>query len=414
MNFFLATGLYTGPLIIAVLLYHSIRKNMNNVLLVAALACTWYSFFMAWMNYSGNVFNYPYLMRTGIIAIYLTYPLLLLYIKNTFYPGRFWRRHYWFFFIPAALYIIDMLPFYLADVATKSRMLKTSLSDMVQYNQVIEGWFAPPGFHFILMYLYSAVLCAASYRLVYINRKNNPRSNGVKNKKIYFFIVWLVIMYTPPLFPGIIIALSHKSWISPLYSTITINITLVSVVLFLLISPEIIYGYLTTIPLPVSDTGNDAVRPSQIVKNTIEPTTLSAQHNQLSKINPADGEEVLFEEDAQRATQAIAIIENLFTQQQPFTQPGYSIHDLSKDSSIPVYQLSMLINRHYHTNFNRWINTHRVNYFLSIIEQPTNKNLTLEAVAKLAGFSNRVSFSNAFKKEKGVTPSLFFKKNVLG
>jgi AraC-like DNA-binding protein len=36
------------------------------------------------------------------------------------------------------------------------------------------------------------------------------------------------------------------------------------------------------------------------------------------------------------------------------------------------------------------------------------ENITLEAMAKQAGFSNRVSFNNAFKKLKGTTPTEYF------
>jgi AraC-like DNA-binding protein len=35
--------------------------------------------------------------------------------------------------------------------------------------------------------------------------------------------------------------------------------------------------------------------------------------------------------------------------------------------------------------------------------------MTLEAMAKEAGFSNRITFINAFKKEKGMAPGLYMK-----
>ena len=60
-------------------------------------------------------------------------------------------------------------------------------------------------------------------------------------------------------------------------------------------------------------------------------------------------------------------------------------------------------------HFNDVINSHRVKY---ISEGLTNEQwdaLTLEAVGEIAGFNNRITFLNAFKKFTGVTPSQYVK-----
>jgi AraC-like DNA-binding protein len=96
-------------------------------------------------------------------------------------------------------------------------------------------------------------------------------------------------------------------------------------------------------------------------------------------------------------------------QQKPFLNQNYSIHDLSRDVEIPVYQLSPIINNYFQTNFNGWINKYRVNYFIQISEGDGKMGLTLDAIAKESGFTNRTTFTNAFKKEKGTTPGQFIK-----
>ena len=94
-----------------------------------------------------------------------------------------------------------------------------------------------------------------------------------------------------------------------------------------------------------------------------------------------------------------------------FRNAGYSIHDLSRDSGIPVYLLSPVINHNYGDNFNNFINERRIIYFISLLKDPVNRRLTLEALSRDAGFTSRSTFINAFRKRTGVTPSQYIKQH---
>jgi YesN/AraC family two-component response regulator len=97
-------------------------------------------------------------------------------------------------------------------------------------------------------------------------------------------------------------------------------------------------------------------------------------------------------------------------QNKPFLQQGYTIHDLSADIEIPVYQLSPIINNRFNTNFSSWLNKYRVAYFIELCRKEGKRELTLDALSYESGFSNRVTFIKAFKKEKGTTPGAFLKE----
>jgi AraC-like DNA-binding protein len=96
----------------------------------------------------------------------------------------------------------------------------------------------------------------------------------------------------------------------------------------------------------------------------------------------------------------------------PFLNHEFTIHDLSEDIDVPVYQLSPIINQHFKSNFNSWVNRYRVNHFVSVCNLPENINLTLDALSRKSGFSNRTTFTNAFKKEKNQTPGIFLKQQA--
>jgi len=59
----------------------------------------------------------------------------------------------------------------------------------------------------------------------------------------------------------------------------------------------------------------------------------------------------------------------------------------------------------YSMSFDDLINKNRVKYFIEIMKQPENKNLTIDALGKEAGFSSRQNLYKPFKKFHGGNPS---------
>ncbi len=60
-------------------------------------------------------------------------------------------------------------------------------------------------------------------------------------------------------------------------------------------------------------------------------------------------------------------------------------------------------------SFSDYINKKRVDYCIELLESGRHRNKTLEAIARLSGFNNRNTFTKAFKKFKGKTPSSYLK-----
>ncbi len=97
-------------------------------------------------------------------------------------------------------------------------------------------------------------------------------------------------------------------------------------------------------------------------------------------------------------------LEEFMEHQQPFLKPGYSIKDMSNDLEIPSYQLSGFINRTIGMHFNDFLNSYRVRYCEKLMESLSVK-VSLKEIAFKCGFNNRNSFTTAFKKFTGRTPS---------
>jgi AraC-like DNA-binding protein len=97
----------------------------------------------------------------------------------------------------------------------------------------------------------------------------------------------------------------------------------------------------------------------------------------------------------------------IMDQHRPFLNSGYSIKNLADDLHIHSYQLSGILNQHLGKNFNNYLNKYRVEHGKELIQRGDINNLNLKGLAQKCGFNNRNSFTAAFKKHTGYTPSIY-------
>ncbi len=100
----------------------------------------------------------------------------------------------------------------------------------------------------------------------------------------------------------------------------------------------------------------------------------------------------------------------LMEAQKPFLQNNLRLNDLALKLDMQSHHLSQLINEHFNCSFFDYVNEYRVKEAKDIIR--ANPKLTLLQVAFEAGFNNKTSFVNAFKKFEGQTPSVFRRTHI--
>ena len=111
--------------------------------------------------------------------------------------------------------------------------------------------------------------------------------------------------------------------------------------------------------------------------------------------------------DKEKYEEEIATIKCYFDTHKPYLKQGFSINELSITIGLPAKLVSFLINNHFNKNFNDFVNAYRVDYITDCINAGDLNNFTLYALAMQAGFSNKTSFVNAFKKVHNCSPSKF-------
>lgn len=104
-------------------------------------------------------------------------------------------------------------------------------------------------------------------------------------------------------------------------------------------------------------------------------------------------------------------LETLMDHERPYLKNDLRIKDLASKLGVSTHHLSQLLNEHYHCSFFDYINRFRVNEAKRIIVAQPKRNLL--KIAFEAGFNNKTSFVNAFKKFEQKTPSTFRKETQL-
>ena len=100
-------------------------------------------------------------------------------------------------------------------------------------------------------------------------------------------------------------------------------------------------------------------------------------------------------------------LDELMVERQIFLKNGLQLADLAREAGLAPHHLSQVINQHRHRNFYDYVNGYRARYAADYLQNHGKSNLT--RLAFTCGFNNRVSFSKAFQKYTGETPTSFIK-----
>jgi len=93
-----------------------------------------------------------------------------------------------------------------------------------------------------------------------------------------------------------------------------------------------------------------------------------------------------------------------------YRDPNLDIRTLSEKLKLPYHELSARINKEYNQNFNKFINSFRIQEVVYALETNQQQSYTIMGLAHRAGFKSASVFYAAFKKEKGTTPTKYIER----
>jgi len=360
-----------------VILYFGIKKNPTNLPLafgqITLSIAVWVSFAVV----SKLLVHWPFLFRTGSFFALLFVPLPYLYVRY-YTQKRTWKWFDFLHFIPAMVFLVDFWPIFTLSNQEKLALIVQDINDQNLYAQLRESRFFGPGFHqtfrTILFSVYWLAQCLILFR--WIKRQTNlSHENRIWKNWVIVYLFFQAGLWLPLYLTFI--------WIDKALTYHMVNTAgatwLVLSSFLLLMYPSLLYGH-----QPYNDP-KKATRPKQA---SGEPgPSLDPEKQKL--------------EDLKR------VVDRRLDKDSLFLKPGYTINEFSKDISIPVYQISKCITLYTGMGFIDFINQKRIQYCVQKLDSGHWKNFSVEAIAQECGFNNRNSFTNAFKKFKGMSPSQY-------
>ncbi len=330
------------------------------------------------------------ILLVNFTPLFLTVgPILYFYVRGLLRDDYRLSKQDYLHFIPALLLCINILPHLFSSFDSKLEYAERVLRDPAEILSN-KNLFIPSTVNFLLRPIIGLIYIFVCVRLIFLKFKNE-KPDDKQSKLIFKWLLFLMfnafLVYTSFLIFTIFSFQTLDYKIAEVKGYYLLNVTLVGLVLFnvsLLFFPKILYGLLQ-LDFVVKNIQQDA--DLDLVKKgsrsfEISPQKLELLHHKIEQ----------------------------YCQKKPFLNPDFSLSTMSADTDIPVHHLSYYFNEHLNINFNTWKNDHKIDFVIYLIQNGNNEMLTLDALAKQAGFGSRTTFFNAFKQKMGLTPSEFLNK----
>lgn len=374
-NIFYLFAQFIGYLVGFALIISGLKGKKSNIFLGLNFLFLTYSSFIIWLITTGYFVEFPQFYRTGNLTGLLFIPLMFLYIRQETGKKAFslWDLLH---FLPALVYLVDFWPIFSLPVDQKISLIKSEISDPTLFTRFSQSRFFPANFYTPFRSLLLIVYWSLSVYYVRVGSKNPLNRDFAKEWFVWIkiFLVLESMVFLPALLLYWAITPLTAYYLAHL-SNIILN---VGTGLSLLFFPKILYG---------------------LDKERYE----TQQPSRKSKV------ELLEQLSEEKIAEISKKIESALYVDKKYLQQGYSINDLSKDTGIPSYLLTLHINNILSTSFPDLINKERVEECCKMMASGKYDHFATEGFAQLCGFNNRNSFSSAFRKYKGMTPSAYLK-----
>ena len=96
--------------------------------------------------------------------------------------------------------------------------------------------------------------------------------------------------------------------------------------------------------------------------------------------------------------------------EKPFLKNKITLQEIASALDIPNHHLSQVLNDKIKQNFFDFINGYRIEALKEKLKDPKSKHLTILGIANECGFNSKASFNRIFKKNTGLTPSEYLKR----
>ncbi len=380
-----------GFVLSAILLYFNARKFPVSIYLGALFFLVSLYGFVQWVfYYSDSIVLVGIFYSNFAFLAFLIGPLNFFYIRSILKDDHHLKKRDYWHLAPALIAMVTSVPYMFAPWSEKTRVAAEIINDLnylMMIKPILIHQLMPNKFLYlgrdVLIFIY---LGFSVYLMVRYFRQAKEQSVIFGQR---YMIKWLIVFqfFFFLLVTGHVLVMTRAIILDDadlvytvsrvqLIATIGLTGLLVSPFFF----PEILYG-LPRIPNHFRKKENQPKDyPPQISRKP--SLTLESEYIQLI---------------GQKVEQCMA-------EHQPYLQKEFNLAALSVLIHIPVHHLAIYFREEKEQSFINYRNQWRIDYAKSLLDSGKAKDLTLEAIGLLSGFTSRNAFITAFKRCEGITP----------
>jgi len=401
--------LVTGSIGVLLVLALLLKKRPASYYLFAAnvLFVAWSAILLSviktkWLLY------FPHLLLTPSPFHYLIGPFCLFFVRFSINPYFKLKWLHLLHLLPFVLHVIELFPFFSLGTEEKLKLIVEAynLNAMAVDNFSYQlPYFTHIFFKTASIFIYGIV----GFLIITQSSKGVMPSFRQHNHLIYRWVRIETILKINLGFFGIIWSVrNHDSLnIDLIYSGVVGLDSIVSFG-FIILNPRILEGTnpaiinlkVITFPTPVFE---------DIEKKDSHSESITDAAEEIVQNAPIDKESV------HRNAELFNQVESIFQTHKPFLREDFSKDILSKKIGLPGKKISEQIRLATGLSFPDYVNSYRLRFLEeNTVSHPEWKKFTIDAISADLGFSNRISFYNAVKRLRGVSPSELLKSLGLG
>ena len=388
-----------GILLSVILFAFNARTYRTSVYLAA--------FFFLTSLYGLNIYVLYYSKSELLVSIVLVYtnfsiflhgPMLYWYIRSTLTDNPHLKRSDTWHLLPAAIFFLSSLPYIFSPMDEKLRIaseLVKNINNFIISKPPVLYPLIPAQFVVLAKALHVFAYTFVSTWMLASYLKTGKKNHIISSQQV--MTKWLMVLL------GFLLILAVSDSILQIETTFTkdsrlfytLNILRISSTIGLvgfmispLFFPSILYG-LPVIPATPPEWHYD---PSPKADHAIE----------IQKVKLAVfGDEYLKHIEKN--------IESCMNEMQPYLKKDFSLILLSVLTQVPVHHLAYFFREHLGQSFHDYRNKWRIDHSKRLIREGKTKEITLEAIGQMSGFSSRNTFFIAFKRIEGISPGEYTK-----
>jgi AraC-like DNA-binding protein len=328
--------------------------------------------------------------------LFYAYPACIyLYIRGFIHNENRFNRMDWIHFIPVLFSILNIIFWYTLDVSTREHVISQLMQDKTFFIDTKYGLLSTQITSFLRNLLILFYLLLGWWLFLSSELLKNKKANKIAYRWILFLLIIMSLTnlnFFITSFINLTLGQEFSNTIFYHYTILVLCSIIITILVFIFYNPKILYGYIIV-----------SAKVFEQNKTSLSASDLAIR--QPIKSKPTDRQAAfLSDENTERYKNEIVAFMNT---NQPYLKNDFTLNDLAQHIGLPLHQCSQIVNCEFGENFRDWINGYRIAFFIEEYPKKSTQN-TILSVALDCGFNNKVTFYNAFKKQKGVTPTDYF------